>query len=179
MDMYKSAVMTLAFVLSFSAVAFGQAADTPFQVRAATHIKKRDTIDISNTGASSTQVSPQNGKVCANVYAFDTAGPMIACCTCLIPANGLVSLSLAADVLEGRRPSPKAMVLKLMASTGTTGVCNAATVGTGSNVLMTGMVAWKGDTPFTPATLSAAELQSLNTQCGFLHASPNICLACR
>ena len=71
---------------------------------------------------------------------------------------------------------PHTTVVKLMASSGTGGICNAATVGTGANVLVTGMLAWLtvstsssilafNKASFVPSTLSAAELTALDSQC--------------
>ena len=180
--MLRHAVMVAGLVLCSSAVAFGQAADTPYQVRAVTNLKKKDTIQFTNSGASSTTTSPQNGKLCMNVYAFTgTGGPMLDCCTCPVAPNGLAVLNIVKDVLAGRKPAPKSLVLKVMASTGGTNAadCNASTVATGANVLATGMLPFKGESPFTPSTLSAAELNTLLTQCGFLHPTANFCPPCQ
>lgn len=170
--MRKYAIMTAGFVLCFSAVVFGQAVDSPFQVRFTTSLKKQDAIHITNTGANNTSL-------CANVYGLATSGTLLGCCSCVVPTNGLVSLSLKDDVLENLKPLPKAMVLKIMGSSGTSGNCNPAAVGSGSDIFVTGMVAWKGEAAFAPSTLSAGELARLTSQCGSLHATPNICAACR
>lgn len=178
--MGRHAVVTLGFILCYAANAFGQAADTPYQIRFANNLKKKDTILLSNSGASSTVPSPQNGRLCMNVYAFGSSGPMLDCCSCPVAANSLVALNLVKDVLGDRKAFPKSLVIKLMATTGggNAANCNAATAASGANVLATGMLAWKGESPFTPATLSAAELSSLVTQCGFLHPTPNTCPPC-
>ena len=161
-----------------------QAADTPFQVGVVTNDLTRgdSLVAFSNTGASATTTT--NGGLCVSVYAMAAANgtgpaPVSACCSCRVQANGLATASVNNDVLAGVAPRPKTAVLKLMASTGVAGACNASTVGTGANVLVTGMVAWQGapqpaqlgavgspNIPFTPSTLSAAELSRLNTQCG-------------
>ena len=60
--------VTSGLVLGVAAVAFGQAADTPFQVLPITTLKSKDAASVSNSGASSTVASPQNGTLCANVY---------------------------------------------------------------------------------------------------------------
>ena len=61
-----------AAICLFSVAAFGQAADTPFQVRYASNLAIGDSVvNITNTGASSTVAFPtQNGNICANVYVF-------------------------------------------------------------------------------------------------------------
>lgn len=178
--MYVRMLMTVGLVLGLSATAFGQAADTPYQVRFAFKLKGSDLMHVSNSGASSTVAAPvQNGALCANIYAMaaDT-GLMLNCCACKVPPNALRSISIENDVLEGAKPRPKAVGLKIMASTGVAGVCNAGTVGTGANVLVTGLTAWKAELPFTPSTLSAAELVHLNAQCLALHADPRTCESC-
>jgi cytochrome c553 len=164
--------------------AFAQAADTPYQVGVVTNDLTRSdaSVTMSNTGASATTTT--NGALCMNVYAMSAANSaspsaVAACCTCHIQPNGYVTASVNNDILFGVSPRPKNVVIKLMASTGTAGACNGSTVGTGANVLATGMVAWMGSpqsaqlgapaTPnasFTASTLSAAELTRLNSQCG-------------
>lgn len=178
--MWRRVVMAVGVVAVWSGMAFAQASDTPFQVRVVTNLKKKDTIAFTNSGASSTVGIPQNGKLCMNVYALSTTGPMLDCCTCPVAANSLAVLGITTDVLANRKPLPKALVLKTMATNGGGNAvsCNAATPGTGGDVFSTGMLAWKGESPFSPATLSAAELTSLVTQCGILHATPVVCPAC-
>lgn len=177
----RNLLSALALALGFTTSVFAQTADTPFQVRYALNLKKKDTVVFSNSGATSTVASPQNGRLCMNLYAFSTTGPMIDCCACPVGANNLAVVGIVKDLLNDPKPAPKSLVLKAMASTGGTNAasCNAATVGTGQNVLATGMLAWKGDLPFTPATLSAAELTTMNAQCGVLHPSPKICTSCQ
>jgi hypothetical protein len=170
-------------VLLLAKDAFAQAADTPYQVGVVTNDLTRSDalLAFSNTGASATTVT--NGALCVNVYAMSAANgtapsAVSACCTCKVQPNGFASVSVNTDILAPVSPKPKNAVIKLMASTGTGGVCNAQTVGTGANVLATGMVAWQTqpqsaqfgapgnpNIPFTPSTLSAAELTRLNTQC--------------
>jgi hypothetical protein len=162
--------------------AFAQAADTPFQTTVVTNdLTRGDTlVGLSNTGANGGSAA-----LCVNVYATTGNGaaapPLSACCACKMQPNGFASLSVNTDILAGVSPRPKNVTLKLMASTGTAGACNAGTVGTGANVLAVGMVAWQGApqpaqlgapgtpiTSFTPSTLSAAELTKLDTQCATL-----------
>src|SRR4051812_7219777 len=166
--------MALGMVLGVSSLAFAQAADTPYQVHFAAKIRKKDVVNLSNSGASSTVASPPNGALCANLYTMSTAGQMLGCCACVVPANNLVSVPIASDLLEGVKA--KSAVIKMMTTIAVGGTtCNPASVGTGAFVLATGMLPWKDDLAFTPSTLSAAELTSLTARCGFLHATPNIC----
>jgi hypothetical protein len=172
----------LAFIVVPVKSASAQAADTPFQVGAVTDdLTKIDTTVLTtNSGASSTVAFPnQNGAICVNAYAMAPAGTTVAaCCTCRIQANGLGQFSVGKELLTGTAQSkPRTAVIKLMASTGTAGTCNASTVNSGGNLLEFGMLAWLhvssantspafGKTAFTPSTLSAAELGALTTQCG-------------
>src|SRR4051794_9377008 len=128
-----------------SVAAFGQAADTPFQIGFAANLNVGDSvINISNSGASSTVAAPvQNGNLCANVYTFSPDEQLVSCCSCNVTPNALVSLSARNDLISNTlTPAvPTSVVVKLMFSTGVT-TCNAATVGQGANVLATGGLAW-------------------------------------
>lgn len=173
----------------YASTANAQASDTPFQVNFATDLLSTPTlITVSNTGASSTVASPvQNGALCANTYAFSTSGPLLACCSCKVAANNLRQMSVRNDVLQSaNKAPPDSVVLKIMASTGAAGACNAATVTTGADVLATGLGAWsrKGSASFnngvhfTASTLSAAELTAIKTQCALLEPSGRACGSC-
>ena len=166
-------------VLLLSTLAAAQAADTPYQVRYAANLDVNDSfVNITNTGASSTVAFPQqNGALCANVYAFNPAGQMISCCGCYVPPDGLVSLSVRNDIWPGTS-FPTSLTVKIMATSqgAATSAANCAaspgTVGTGPNVLATGLTAWmttthsnQTETAFTPSTLSAAELTVLDNVC--------------
>ena len=203
--------LVFATTLLSSMVAFGQAADTPFQVRYAANLAIGDSVvDFTNTGASSTVAFPtQNGNICVNVYAFSPDEQEVSCCTCLVTPNGLQSLSARNDLISNTLTPgvPTGIVIKLLASQGIAGgatavsQCNAATVGTGANVLVPGLAAWGTtihalpvtpgtpattfgvtETPFTNATLSAAELVRITSLCGFAQTNGSgfgICRACR
>src|SRR4051794_33457408 len=159
-----------------SVAAFGQAADTPFQIGFAANLNVGDSvINITNSGASSTVAAPtQNGNLCANVYTFSPDEQLISCCACNVTPNALVSLSARNDLISNTlTPAvPTSIVTKILFSTGSP-TCNASTVGTGANVLATGGLAWfntisanpgspvtytTSRTAFSDATLSAAEL---------------------
>ena len=198
-------VVVLAAICLFSVVAAFAQDDGPFQVRYVANLGIGDSfINITNTGASSTVALPvQNGNICANVYAFSPDERLASCCSCLITPNGLASLSVINDILSNTLTSqrPTSLVVKLLGSAGTTSAsCNAATVGTGTNLLTTGMAAWAttihalpvsagmthaysfSETPFTNATLSAAELVRITTLCAFNQISgggQGICASCR
>jgi hypothetical protein len=115
---------------------------------------------------------------------------MLACCSCLILPNGLLSLSVKNDLLNNPfpyvpPPATASVVIKLLANRASTAQtnpptppCTAGTVGIGNNVPVPGMVAYGTtlhstfdkknptytvtETKFTSATLSAAELTTLN-----------------
>lgn len=170
---------SLALVLLPIKNALAQATDTPYQVGVVTDdLGKFNTAAVlTNSGASSTVAFPaQNGAICINAYAVPAPGTAVtACCTCRVQANGLRQFSIGSELLSPLS-KPHTTVVKLMASSGTGGICNAATVGTGANVLVTGMLAWLtvstsdsifalNKVSFVPSTLSAAELTALNSQC--------------
>ncbi|HXJ83987.1 MAG TPA: hypothetical protein VMS64_35545 [Candidatus Methylomirabilis sp.] len=60
------------------------------------------TVFIVNPGTS-------GGDLCADTYVFDRNGEMVSCCGCLVPQNGLVTLSINDDLtsnpLTGIRPT--------------------------------------------------------------------------
>lgn len=199
--MFKSLALTLGVVCCWTAVVFGQAVDTPFQVHDATNLQIGDArITMTNSGAFSTVAFPsQNGKLCGNVYSFAAStGRLVACCSCLIAPNALRTLSVKSDLIfdAGLFPTPDALTVKLVSSapTGSPLTCNAGTVGTGANVLVPGLLAWMTEpqpgvfgtilgtpetkTAFLPATLSAAELFGTTAQCQTLHPAPHACPSC-
>jgi len=177
---WRRTVMGMGLVVACATTVFGQSADTPYQIRAIANLKPHDTIVISNSGASSTQPSPQNGALCANIYALSaTSGLLVECCSCRVAPNAMASIGIVSDILGNPKKRPKSIVLKVMGSTGNSDVCNPGTVATGPDVLATGMLLWKDQIPFTPSTLSAAELSHLNSQCAGLHATGNICPVCQ
>lgn len=195
MKNFLAVVATSAFA---SLGLFAQAADTPYQVRHFANIQIGDAvINATNTGASSTVSSPQNGDLCANYYVLNaTDATLLSCCSCLVKANTVQSLNLL-DLL-GVAPPTNSAIVKMMATVAAAGSCNAATVAIGANVLATGLDVWGSharlvraypgavpttavyhETAFTPSTLSAAELTALNAKCTAKSASPGICAACR
>lgn len=181
-----------------------------FQVRYFSNLGIGDSVfNITNTGESSTTASPtQNGNICVNVYSFSPDEQLSACCSCLLTPNALANNSARSDLITNTLTpdAPNALVVKLVASTGTltasgTTICNAATVATGTNVLTTGLAAWGTtlhalparpgspattygvtETPFTAGSLSVAELTRITTLCNFIEANGSgfgICRSCR
>ena len=121
-------------VVALAQPMFGQPADA-FQVRYAVNLNIGDSyIDITNAGSS-------GGSICVNVYTFSPDEQLISCCACPVTPNGLESLSARNDLISNTlTPAvPTAIVVKLLASTGSTG-CNAATPTAAD--LVPGMRAW-------------------------------------
>lgn len=183
----------------FTVAAFAQAADTPYQVGYASNLFAGDaTLTLSSSGASSTTVNPQNGNLCANVYMLAPDSTLIGCCSCVVKPNALVSLSVKDDIAANPLAT-SSVVIKLMASIASASApnCNPRTVGTGANVLATGLLSWHTiqsiatapnglitylptRLPLTPSTLSAAELTQLNSSCTTLLAGGSgACRSCR
>ncbi len=123
----------LILVLMISVSVFAQTGDTPFQIHYAANLDVNDSvIDITNSGASGASLlsgtgASETGALCANVYVFDPTEEEIACCSCPVTPNGLVSLSVKNDLISNTlTPSvPKSVVVKRLA---TVPVGEAATV---------------------------------------------------
>jgi hypothetical protein len=196
-------------LLAFSTALLAQnpiTADTSFQVRYASNLAVGDSvINLTNTGATSTNAFPiQDGNICANVYTFAADEQLVSCCSCFVTPDGLVSLSAHTDLISNTlTPAvPSSIVIKMLATAGTTAAaCNAASAGSGNNVLATGLAAWGttihvlpvtpgtpattygvSETAFMPVTLSVAELSRITSLCGFIQTDGSgfgICNSCR
>jgi len=148
------------------------------------------------------------GNICVDVYAFSPDEQLISCCSCLVTPNGLVNLTgnrdLVSNTLTGIRPN--SMVVKLLATLAGTGgsgtsCSNSAATAVRANVVP-GMLAWGAtlhsstaidpplagtafsitETPFLPATLSAAEFASITNRCTNIIGNGStfgICRSCR
>jgi len=170
--------------------------DSDYQVSYATNLVIGDSfVTLSNSGASSTVALPiQNGSLCVNVYTYDPSEQLIACCSCSVSPNALVSLSVKRDLITNTLTPgvPTSVVIKLVSSMAAS--CNASTVGLTGNTPAPGMLAWSTTLaqatggeyiperiPFTPAMLSSAELKRMTALCGFIQANGSgygICGAC-
>ena len=149
-------------------------------------------VNITNNGASDPPATP--GTLCVYVYAFDPSEEMLSCCTCKVTPNGLASISvknsLLAKTATGENPS--SVVIKLVATAYTGGVCDAANTN-GVN-LAPGMRAWATtlhalqgggvaltENSFGQGTLSSAEGTHLTAFCGFLEGNGTghgVCAGC-
>ena len=133
-----------------------------------------------------------DGSICVNVYAFAADEQEVACCSCYVTPNALWSASVQTALLNSTlTPSfPNEVVIKLISTApngnninGTAAAnCNPATVTQAQ--LVNGLLAWGTsthglqtatgptfqvtETPFLPATLSAAELARDVTECQFI-----------
>lgn len=108
-----------------------------FQVNYAANLSHGDSvINITNTGADG------GHNLCVNVYAFDPSEELIACCSCVVTPNALVSLSAQADLISNTlSPStPRAIVIKLLATDAGAGSCDPARVSFDN--LAPGLRAW-------------------------------------
>ncbi len=200
-----------AAVMLGSVVALAQPAgnDGPFQVRYASNLPIGDSVvNITNTGANVPVVTNEaaangaavtNGNICVNVYTFSPDEQLISCCACPVTPDGLVSLSARNDLISNTLTPgvPTSIVIKLLASPGRP-TCNASAPG---GVADSGLAAWgttihalpdtpgspattygETETPFTNATLSAAEYKRITTLCGFIQTDGSgfgLCRSCR
>ncbi len=190
-------------------VAFAQAQatlDTPYQVRYASNLTVGDSvINITNTGARGAGLgygtsASVTGAICANVYVYDPAEEVVACCSCPVTPNGLVSLSAQRDLIVNplTRGNPTSIVIKILATVPVGGTCNNSALLAGDVTLAPGMAAWGTtihantaaaagtyavtETPFTPATLSAGERARLAYGCGAVAnvgSGFGVCNSCR
>ncbi len=170
----------------------GGVPENAFLIRYAANLNLGDSVvDITNYGLNGAPLQGPGfgssaGNICVNVYTFAPDEQLASCCSCLVTPNAVVSLSVNRDLLGMTlTPAvPNSVVIKLVAST------------PGANTLTGGMAAWGtslhqltatggtavGETPFTPATLSAGELASITGRCASNIANGSgfgICAACR
>jgi len=179
-----------------------------FQVSYFPNLNRADSvINITNAGTlgagmASGSSAATTGALCANVYAFSPDEQLVACCSCPVTPNGLVSLSVVNDLLPNTlTPSrPDSLVVKLLATVPVGGTCaNSAAAGANGTVpLANGMLAFGTkvhssngpaaggtlgitETPFLAATLSAGELSRLENLCDFILANGSgfgVCRSC-
>ena len=179
-----------------------------FQVRYASNLTSGDSvINLTNNGFNGASLSGPGfgtavGNICVNVYAFSPDEQLVSCCSCLITPNGLASLSvnndLIASTLTGTRPN--SIVVKLVTTgagptfTGTACTNSAAQAGSAAFPITSGLDAFgttlhqantgfaTTETPFGVASLSAAELASINGRCTNILGNGStfgVCRSCR
>ena len=205
-----------AFAAAFSAVAlFGQATpgaydDSPFQVRYASNLAIGDSVvNFTNAGSSSTDTglatgAPQNGDICANIYAYSPDEQLVSCCSCNVTPNALNSLSAKNDLASNTLTPiiPSALVIKVLATEGGARCTASKAASVKVEELRAGLLAWgttihalpvTAGTPATtygvtetafstPATLSPTELSRMTQLCSFIRANGSgygICKSCK
>ena len=195
--------LTLA-ALAFATVAFAQS-DSAFQVRYAANLAAGESyINIVNTGANGAPLlgpgfGAASGNICVNVYAFDPAEELVACCSCLVTPDQVVNLGVNRDLTSKTLTGviPTSVTVKVLATLA--GVGGIGTSCTNSAAIaatpVSGLAAWgttlhaavpsgyaTTETPFTPSTLSAGELASITGRCASIIGNASgfgICSSCR
>ncbi|MCW5890806.1 MAG: hypothetical protein KIT14_09660 [bacterium] len=140
-------------------------------------------VRITNPGTQGapTLADPTNGDLCAMIYVFRPDQQLAECCGCPVTPNGLVTLSVNRHLTSNPLtddPFPSGVV-KILSSTGTVETgrsghsylrCNAAAptptptlLAWGTHIQGSGALT---ETAFTPAALSADELDSMVGRCG-------------
>jgi hypothetical protein len=181
--------------------------DTAYQIRYASNLLIGDSVvNITNSGAGATTGYPvQNGNLCANLYVYSPDEQLVSCCSCYVTPNALLALSVKGDLISNTLTPlvPSSIVLKMVGTKNSgAGQCNASNVGTPSvSDISAGLIAWGTtihqlpavgsngpgtygvtESPFVPASLSAAELFRMTALCGFIQANGSgygICKSCR
>jgi hypothetical protein len=162
-------------------------------------------INVTNTGANGAGLgfgtsAAVTGAICANVYVYDAAEEIIACCSCPVTPNGLVSLSAQRDLIINplTRQIPNSIVIKILATAPVGGSCTNSALLAGTPNVVSGLVAWGTtlhlnqpltrlslavtETGFANATLSAAEQARLSYGCNVVAnvgSGFGICNSCR
>ena len=182
--------------------------DAAFQVSYAANPSAGESyINIVNTGANGDPLLGPGlggaaGNTCVNVYVFDPAEELIACCSCLLTPNQVVHLGVNANLTINTQSGvvPASVTIKLLntlaGATGTATNCtNSASAAGGAGFpIVSGLVAY-GTTPqavgatynvvehpFIPATLSGDELSSIAGRCASILGNASgygICTQCR
>lgn len=153
-----------------------------------------DVINITNAGALD-GLDPR-GTICANIYVFDPAEELVACCSCPVTPNALRSLSAKQDLISNvlTPGTPSHITVAMLATNGAApNSCNAANPTTGT--LVSGMRAWATtlhagpaggyvttENIFQDAALSASQLLKLTSYCNMIQvngSSYGICKSCR
>ena len=185
--------LAMAAVLATSVFSAAQTVTDSFQVsyfNNATSTKFGDqVIRIVNPGFRGSQLD-QYSAVCANIYVYDSARKMQACCSCKVEANTLVTLLLSKDLL--RHPvnttTPSSGVIKLVSGrmSADYSKCDPTSVASSPNLRATmehldlivplGKVPLDSPSsspflsvaPFQPSDLSMYELENLFAGCAHI-----------
>jgi hypothetical protein len=199
----------LGVTIAFCVAAFAQTPavmDVPYQVTYASNLGVGDSvINISNTGASGAGLASgtsaaATGALCANIYVFTPDEQIVACCSCPVTPDGLVSLSAQKDLISNtltQKVAPASIVIKMVGTLPVGGSCANSASAIGTATMAKGLVAWGTalhantsptggfavtETAFTPATLAAGETARLAYTCGFVFnqgGGNGVCASCR
>jgi len=139
-------------VLSLATNVWSQAvtADSQFQIRYASNLDVGESwVNITNSGARGAGIdsgtgASTTGAICANVFVFSPDEQMIACCSCPVTPNGLVSLGAQRDLISNTlTPAlPDSVVIKLLGTVPVGGSCNNSAANVGTATLTPGLLAW-------------------------------------
>ncbi len=143
------------------------------------------TMRLINPGTAGTPLSPNEGRLCADIYVFDATQEMVECCSCKITANGLREFSILNDLTQNPLtgfPAPNSGVIKIITDLNTN--CNEtapviAVGGVGEDNY--GLLGWQShvqqpvlgtfvttEDEFQAAPLTGPELAFLGQACGFV-----------
>ncbi len=84
-------------------------------------------VRLINVGQGGTPMTSPTGDVCASFYVFDASQEMIACCSCRVTPDGLLSVSVANHLTARPLTSivPVSGVIKMVTLAATGGDCSA------------------------------------------------------
>jgi hypothetical protein len=172
--LFVSALVALSVALATPSLAQVVAQDA-YQVN---YFSQSDgTLRVINTGQIGSPIdnATNQGKVCADIYVFDSNQEMLACCSCPITANGLLTVSgtgLLFNPLTGIRPATG--VIKIVADNQPGKACDPKTI---INPVESGLRAWEThpqgpgaitETVFANAPLTNTEQGFLGQACSFV-----------
>jgi hypothetical protein len=210
-------IRNFTIVAAFSAVAaFAQpkaflpalSNDSAFAVRYASNLAIGDSVvNFSNAGTSSTDAgitggAPQNGDICANIYAYSPDEQLVSCCSCNVTPNALNSISAKNDLASNTLTPiiPSALVIKVLATEGGAKCTASRAASVGEKDLRAGLLAWGTtihalpslpgaavsygvtETAFEHPYLVESELSRMTQLCAFIRANGSgygICKSCK
>jgi len=165
-----------------------------YQIGYAANIKA-DGSFVNLTNAGSAGGTDLAGDICANVYVFDPAQELVACCACLLTPNHLQALSVHDDLTSNLLTlgMPTSVTFGLVTSAPVSGACDPASPT--ARTLERGLRGWATTAHALPAAgyalteyelsiapLSDSELTKLTTTCAFIEdngSGNGICNPCR
>jgi len=137
-------------------------------------------VRLINPGTEGSPLTSPVGDVCANIYVFDSNQEMIACCSCLVTPNGLVTASVANELTNNPLVSvtPAAGVIKIMPTVANGATCSPTApssssdgsllTGISTHLEVTGGASFITETPIPIAPLGSGEAAFLTSACTFV-----------